>query len=106
MKNKSFFRHLARLWVRGADPKDGAILGITFKGTRDVFKANHIYELREAMGEVILKDLGPSWLGNKPGDLAYGRHIGDVFELSKNYLGLTKEEYMEQYKKDNPNYKG
>jgi hypothetical protein len=106
MKNKSLFRSLARLWVRGGGPKDGVILGVTFKGTRNVLKANHVYELREVMGEVILKDLGPSWLGNKPKDPAYGRTIGDVFDISGKYFGLTKEEYIEQRKKENPNYEG
>ena len=87
------FRPLARFWVRGCDANDGLLVGITFKGTRDLFKANHLYELQEVMGDIILKDLGPSWLGNKPRDPAYGQTIGNVVDRSGKYLILSKEEY-------------
>lgn len=94
MENKRPIRPLARLWVRGCDPNDGIILGVTFKRTRNSLKANHVYELREVLGEIVLKDLGPSWLGNRPGDPAYGQTLDGVLAKAEKYLVLTKKEYM------------
>lgn len=53
---------VARFWVRD----DGAILGKVFEVGASSYKTNHVYEIRELLGESAIIDLGLSALPSDP----------------------------------------
>lgn len=95
------YKPIARLVFRGSGKNDGLILGVSIKG-HNFFKPNTVYELQEIMGEILIKEVGPSWLGADKNRKEWGRTIGDIVEFNKGYAYLTKKEYdkaLEQKKK-------
>lgn len=83
---------IARLVFRGSDKKDGLILGVSLKGHK-FFKPNTVYELREVLGEITIKEVGKSWLGAN-GRKEWARTIGDIVEIHGRKTYLTREEYQ------------
>jgi hypothetical protein len=83
---------IARLVFRGSGPNDGIIIGCSIKGHK-FFKPNTVYELKEVMGEVIIEEVGKSWLGADKRRKEWGRTFGDIVAIHQNYTWLTKEEY-------------
>jgi len=86
-------RRIARLLVRGADKKDGIIIGVAFKGSRDVLKSGTIYELREVLGEIMLVEAGPALCDGTPKSPGYGVDLSRLVE--ENMFYLTKAEWKE-----------
>lgn len=86
-------RTLARLFVRGCDKKDGIIIGVAMKGSRDVLKPETIYELREVLGTIQLIEIGPALCENKPRAPGYGVELSRLVE--ENMFYLTKAEWKE-----------
>jgi hypothetical protein len=91
--SKQFFRPVARLWVRGSDKNDGMILGTAFKGTRNVLKANTVYEITNVMGDLILREFGPSCVGNQPDKPGYGLSAEVIKKGSGKDILLTEDEW-------------
>jgi hypothetical protein len=90
-------RRIARLLVRGADKKDGIIIGVAFKGSRDVLKSGTIYELREVLG-------GDNAGGGRPGPVRRYPEVSRIWvDLSRlveeNMFYLTKAEWRETCKR-------
>lgn len=68
----------------------GAIKGQTF------FRPNRIYEATEILGELTIKDIGPSALGPRKQSLLgqnWDYAIGDILDTSGTHIYLTQEEY-------------
>jgi hypothetical protein len=90
---------IARLVYRGSEKDDGIIIGVLFKG-HNFFKPNTVYELREVMGEVVIKEVGKSWLGAKGRRNEWGRTFGDIVEIHGHKAFLSKKEYDHQLKQE------
>ena len=90
-------RPLARLLPRASDEKDGFILCVGFKGSRDFLKKGHVYELREILGEILLVDVGKQGSG-----LDWNRDVNGILHEQMPFCLLTKDEYKEQVKSVHP----
>jgi hypothetical protein len=64
---------------------DGIFIGVTFKNAPKVFKPNTVYELREIMGEIDLKEVGPA-------NVNWAYRIGDILDGCCGDWMLSKEE--------------
>lgn len=90
---------LARLVFRdGGDNQsldDGLILGSLTKQGRPFFKPGHVYEIVETMGELSVRECGPSWV--KPSGLS-GRmakdDFGNEFEIRNNVCWNSSVEHL------------
>jgi hypothetical protein len=85
---------LARLVFRGSGKNDGLIIGSSIK-EHNFFKPNTVYELREVLGEVVIKEVGPSWLGDRKRQ-EWSRTIGDILDIHGSRAFLSKEEYAHE----------
>jgi len=89
-------RSVGRLVFRGSSKNGGLFIGCLFKTAKDFFKPNHVYEIQEIMGEVFLKDMGPSIL-TKPNKRRrnfpnWNCSINDILESGAPWV-LTQKEY-------------
>jgi hypothetical protein len=98
-------RFIARLVTRASDdPKDGLILGARASG---FLKQGHVYELVQVLGELVLRDVGPSCvkkLLNVPGSgppISWGSSVDTILHLGKPVF-MTVDEYTEVCERDNP----
>jgi hypothetical protein len=89
---------IARLLVRGGGRKDGIIIGVAMKGSRNVLKPATIYELREVLGEIVLVEAGPAYCDDKPRSPGYGVDLSRLVEEQHFYL--TKEEHRRAVEDD------
>ena len=66
------------------------ILGLTvFEGKYGKqLKPNHVYEIREILGELVIIEVGPCQQPN-----AWHRTIGDIIEDSPHEILMTADEY-------------
>jgi hypothetical protein len=75
--------------------RPNAIIGACNKG-QEVFKGGEVWEIQEVLGELILKRVGESHIGNtmeKPGAMAcWGHTLGGIFDRCGKFLILTAEE--------------
>lgn len=91
--SKQFLRPVARLWVRGCNKDDSMILGTAFKGTQNVLKANTVYEITNVVGDLILREVGPSCVGNQPDKPGYGLSAEVIKDGSGKDIMLTEDEW-------------
>jgi hypothetical protein len=96
---------IARLVTRASDdPKDGLIVGAR---ASSFLKQGHVYELVQVLGELVLRDMGPSCvkkLRNEPEQgppISWGSSVDTVLGLGKE-LFMTKEEYAAACAEANP----
>lgn len=85
---------IGRLVTRGGNKgKVDLILGMLDKKQK-FFKPNHIYQLEECLGEIIIKDMGPSAIQDKQGLLNVGWHsdISTVVSRGGRDIILTADE--------------
>jgi hypothetical protein len=90
---------LARLVIRKTSDKDGGlILGMLFKNAMSKLKVNTIYELQEVLGELSIKELGPSAIGDTRREsllsgICWCNDITTVVDVAGPQLVLTQNEY-------------
>jgi hypothetical protein len=86
---------VARLVMR----KDGlAIIGKGFPGQK-ALKPNRIYQIEEWLGEIVVRDLGPSIIQDEtvyPGSPHWGHDFNFIFERCKEFI-MTKIEYISAF---------
>jgi hypothetical protein len=86
-------RRICRLVVRDTDdPNDGLIIGAKLKGTDNPLEPGDVWEIREILGELVLKKIGKSHIPAR-GEYSWNVDISDLLLYEKQYLFLTKEEY-------------
>jgi len=88
---------IARFVTRGtADGKVDLILGSAFFSQK-VLKSNTIYEIQEAMGELVIVEKGPSALGSgitdSKLDVCWGNSVDHILHCVGAHSVLTVEEH-------------
>lgn len=82
-------------FVGRPDEKDptrpNLFLGVSFKASR-FLKPNTVYELQEIMGEVVLKEVGPSGPGQNT--KMWNSDVSVLLDTHGRYLFLTVDEYQ------------
>jgi hypothetical protein len=90
---------------------DGLILGNIAKAGDSFFKRGYVYEIVEILGEVVIRECGPSWIkptinsGRKvmndgeerevQNPICWGSSAGHILDVVGKELILTEEEYLE-----------
>lgn len=84
---------IGRLVTRGHKNKVDLMIGMVDK-KQTFFKPNHIYQLEEVLGEIIIKDMGPSAIQDKQGLLNVGwfSDISHIVSVGGNKIILTADE--------------
>lgn len=94
-------KSVGRFIHRGCDENDGLIIGAAFKG--NPFKPNTVYEIVDVLGELVIREVGESFIlgkNDKPpypryGD-TWGSSVDQILSAHGKYLMLTRIEYMQQ----------
>lgn len=97
---------VGRFINRGTDSNDGMLIGVAFKGSP--LKENTVYQIIEAQGELVIREVGPSVIANhrserwdeSPVELSW---VSLEEQLNISYekeLFLSREEYNESVRKD------
>ncbi len=91
---------IARMVVR--DEGDGtARLGLTvlFK-SQTFFKPGKVYEFVEILGEILIKEVGDSWIKRsvEGRHVCWGNSIDGILNGAGNTISLTEEEYLDHYR--------
>ena len=88
---------IARMVVR--DEEDGtARLGLTIlRKSQPFFKPGKVYEFVEILGEILIKEVGDSWIKShvdvgRP--VCWGNSIDGILRGAGNMISLTEEEYI------------
>ena len=58
-------KSLARLVYRNSgvhDDNDGLIIGALMTAGKSFFRKGYVYEIQEVLGEMVIKEMGPSWI--------------------------------------------
>jgi hypothetical protein len=98
-------KQVGRFLIRGGyakktDGTDSAspIIGFAFSGFEEHFKPNHLYEIVDILGELVIRDLGkPAGITakytqeNYPGFM--GKDFNQLFEVHSPEWAMTSEEY-------------
>lgn len=98
---------IARIVVRDNGPKQppGLFVGSLFKNQR-FFKPGRVYEVEDIMGEITIRDVGPSIMGTTPKNSLvpsnWNHAIGLILDVVGKYLFLSRAEYKEVCAADNP----
>lgn len=71
-------------------PSDGLVIGLCFKGHG--LKTGHVYEVEEVLGELMVREVGPSCVPKK-GNPSWQSEIGVMVDLMEREFILTKEEF-------------
>jgi hypothetical protein len=95
-------RPVARLAVRPADDAtEGSanlLVGFCLKGNE--FKPNHVYEIQDILGELVIKDLGPSINASAiPPDSAWNHTVSEIVTTFKHRVMLTVPEWEAECEK-------
>lgn len=97
---------IARLVFRGGDDKDGLIIGAALSG-HNFFKPGMVYDMRNFMGQIIIKELGHSTVTDNVNDtdnptgVSWNSEIGHVLEMAGKYMFITQAEYANLTKERN-----
>jgi hypothetical protein len=89
---------IARLTFRPTtDGKSDLILGSCFKG-QNIFKGNDVWQVEEILGELVLKKIGKSPVGETAhntliSELCWMNSADDILERGGKHIFLTQEEY-------------
>lgn len=99
---------VARFVTRGTGIKgEGRVdifIGAAFKGQK-ILKPNHVYQLTEFDGEIMLRDMGPSAIHSQsdksllPANWNHG--VSAVMERAGKHLILTQAEFTELCEQEN-----
>lgn len=74
--------------MREVDGADGLILGAMMRAGAGALKKGHVYQIEEVLGELTIRDLGPSWLGKKD----WGVDASRLLDEYGRALFVTREE--------------
>ena len=89
---------IARLVFRKSEDQANLILGSCFKG-QDIFKGNEVWQVDEILGELVLRKVGESVVGETGNtshiSCSWMNSIDDILEVAGKYLFLTIEEYKQ-----------
>jgi len=94
---------IARFIFRNEKGKANLILGTCFKD-QDYFKGNDVWQIEEILGELTLKKVGESVVGEvgHKGELIgcnWDHSVNDILDYGK-YIFLTKEEFKAQVERE------
>lgn len=94
----SEIKTVGRFINRGADDKDGLLIGTAFRN--NPFKPNTVYEIVDILGELIIREVGKSIVADNsetfrdsPMQLTWGSSIEQVLNTAGKYLFLSRDEY-------------
>lgn len=90
---------IARLVTRMIDENDGLMIGILMKNN-NFFKPQTVYEIVNILGELVIKEVGPSCISLKKTERSYvswSQDISYILSVSEKCLWLTQKEYDEYY---------
>jgi hypothetical protein len=100
---------VARFVTRGCDKKDGLFIGVKLKGWDEHLKPGRIYEIQDWLGELVIKDIGPSAIktslrdyDEKPYRLlgGWGSGVEWILECIGKSIFLTEDEATEDQRRD------
>jgi len=106
MEYNDIDRPIARIVFRGCGDKDGLIIGTALSG-HNLFKKGMVYEIKEFMGQIIIKELGHSTVtdnvsdADNPTGVSWNSEIGHVLGMAGKYMFVTQEEYAHLTKDKN-----
>jgi len=90
---------IARLIFRKSEDQANLILGSCFKG-QDRFKGNEVWQVEEILGELMLRKVGESIVGETGNtshiQCSWMNSVDQILEVAGKYLFLTTEEYKAQ----------
>lgn len=98
---------IARLVIRDSGPADttGLFVGALFKNQKRL-KPGRVYEIVEIMGEITIREVGPSIVGttikNSLVPATWSHAIGTILDTVGKYLLLSRAEYRRACAADNP----
>lgn len=104
MSNNPMFKVIGRFVTRPSSCGNypDMMVGVFVKGNS--MKANHVYELREVFGELLLHDVGESWMtplyNHQEGMSGWSGDLGSLMREHGNRLILSKEELTQLKKED------
>jgi len=90
----------ARIIIRDSDdPNDGLGLMTLMKGNT-FFKKGRVYEVTEVLGELVIRDIGPSALGRTVTDgairsVCWQSDAGNILSVGS-LIFLTREEFQQE----------
>ena len=105
MKEKKRLKEpIARLVFRKSEDQANLILGSCFKG-QDVFKGNEVWQIEEIFGELMLRKVGESIVGETGNtshisECSWMHSVDDILERAGKHLFLTVEEWKQYLEKE------
>ena len=105
MKEKKRLKEpIARLVFRKSEDQANLILGSCFKG-QDVFKGNEVWQIEEIFGELMLRKVGESIVGETGrtshiSECSWMHSVDDILERAEKFLFLTVEEWKQYLEKE------
>ena len=105
MKEKKRLKEpIARLVFRKSEDQANLILGSCFKG-QDVFKGNEVWQIEEIFGELMLRKVGESIVGETGNtshisECSWMHSVDDILERAGKFLFLTVEEWKQYLEKE------
>lgn len=96
---------IARLVFRKSEDQANLILGSCFKG-QDIFKGNEVWQIDEILGELVLRKVGKSIVGETSktshiSECNWMHSVDDILERAGKHLFLTVEEWKQILEKEN-----
>ena len=96
----------------GGEAEDGLLIGGLLRAGRAFFKPGYVYEIQEVLGELLIKEIGPSWIKptcksgrtlqdeeGKPREVqnacCWNNEIGSVLSIAGKCVVLSEAEYIE-----------
>ncbi len=88
---------VARFVIRKDDAATMPMIGKVIRP--DALKPDHIYQIEEWVGELVIRDLGPSAIASEPlwaGAPTWGYDFNWIFQHYKEFI-MTKVEYLKAF---------
>jgi hypothetical protein len=85
---------IARFITRKENNRITLILGSVFN-SQDILKGDHVYQIEECLGELIIKDMGPSFLNSEPNYThcpTWNWSVDQILSVNDKRIWLTKDE--------------
>ena len=104
MSNNPIFKVVGRFVTRPNPDSNypDMMIGVFVKNNS--MKANYVYELREVFGELLLREVGESWMtclyNHSEGASGWSGDIGSLMREHGNRLILSREELTQLKKED------
>ena len=101
---------IGRFVTRMQGEDDGLFIGTLFKGNRDAFKPNTVYEIREIFGERVICEIGQgvgagsdncvsNMMSDGKNPFHWGTDISHIIDSHCKIMFLTYEECMDHGKR-------